>query len=134
MAASAFVIPVPGQLFEEKQTCFCVYWYRRANRGLLKLLHYQAQCASKKGFVCGAEIVQFVGNRWKRNIPWTQSHARAVSSSGGVSVTELSFDTPLALGGSEVPPIRLLQLSGFSWWRLDRANHARGVKPWCLFA
>lgn len=35
--------------------------------------------------LCGAEIVPFVGNRWKRKIPRTRSRARAVSSFGGAS-------------------------------------------------
>ena len=40
----------------------------------------------RQEYVCGAEIVQFVGNRWKRNIPRRRSRAPAVNSSGRASV------------------------------------------------
>ena len=37
-------------------------------------------------WICGAKIVQFVGNRWKRNFPRRRSLAPVVSTSGRVSV------------------------------------------------
>ena len=37
-------------------------------------------------WICGAKIVQFVGNRWKRNFPRRRSLAPVVSTSGRVRV------------------------------------------------
>jgi hypothetical protein len=39
-----------------------------------------SDCAFRR--ICVREIVQFVGNRWRRNFPWRQSPAPVVNTSG----------------------------------------------------
>ena len=53
---------------------------RQLPRGLKAHLYWK-----DRDELCGAEIVQFVGDFWKRNIPRRRSLAPAVSSSGRAS-------------------------------------------------
>ena len=72
-------------LYKKEQTGSCSYWNRQANSGLLSLFFNRPFVREVR--ICGAEIVQFVSNRWKRNIPRRRSPALAVNSSGRASLT-----------------------------------------------
>jgi hypothetical protein len=74
-------------LYKKEQICFCSNWYRLANSGLLKVtLLLDPFVSEKTGMNMWRRIVQFVGNRWQRNIQRRRSPVPGVSTSGRARV------------------------------------------------
>jgi len=84
VAARAFVIPVPGPAIRGETDLLLCLLVQTGKPRPTKVASLAGPVRQRQVYVCGAEIVQFVGNRWKRSIPWTRSRARAVSSFGRV--------------------------------------------------
>ena len=86
MAARAFVIPVPGPAIRGETDLLLCLLVQTGKPRPTKVASLAGPVRQRQVYVCGAEIVQFVGNRWKRNFPRRRSLAPVVSTSGKVSV------------------------------------------------